>query len=325
MQRTSSDSTQKLTAAFHQGDEIGADRLTHIFDVMTSIDMGKDLVNEVANTLGYHTMFIDKAEESKPGKPATLANCNPDKRLITLNSRLCDDQAVACLCHEMRHAVQMANGGRAFPRRHDAYSYLLMTQAGEADAEAYMTEFTYRLKEKGHDGPWKAIDKRYPHLTTAFEKTLKENPASLDNGLARRSAFYAWYQQKDITSKYEENYTNGLKAVAEDNAEAFFYFDMSVTAKEAAEAICRHKTEGCYLQEPDRIAQSPQFSISKESQGFLKRFMDNRFYKTEMKRDTSIDKIPVRTKNMRARRATRQNADPALSAQLFKQRQQVRS
>lgn len=117
------------------------------------------------------------------------------------------DMLVASLAHEARHIRQYVKGygfTNVFPK---AAEMCWLTRVQEADAQAYAIETAWRLKQNGDAAPFAVIRAAgYRDCCNAFEAAVRKNPENLENGVARRMAFDAWFVETgyDLKGYYDK-------------------------------------------------------------------------------------------------------------------------
>lgn len=124
---------------------------------------------------------------------------------IILKRGLTDDNLLQAIVHETGHLNQhlskVGNPDRILSEK----EYILFYRAAEADAQALCTEVTWALKQMGDAGPWNAAcNAGYKDICDAYEAMVTADPASIDNGTAKRIAFDTWFSNPSRLAGYNE-------------------------------------------------------------------------------------------------------------------------
>ena len=155
------------------------------------IDIQDDPVNWAASTLTITGL-----------KDGVYSYTNP---VIILKKDLSDDNMLQAIVHESQHLRHHLSGVGNPDRVLSQEQYILFYRAAEADAQAACTLATWRLKQAGDAGPWKAAgDAGYRDICNAFEKIVTEDAAALDDRRAQRAAFDAWFDNPSRLAGYNK-------------------------------------------------------------------------------------------------------------------------
>jgi hypothetical protein len=105
------------------------------------------------------------------------------------------------LVHELRHVDQVSQG-YYHSLDYDINEMVRLTFAVEADANAIMTLFAWRMKQLGFVDPWITLrnSEKYSDIPKRFEAEMKNDSNEIT---ATRAAFIQWYQSDwRVTSYY---------------------------------------------------------------------------------------------------------------------------
>lgn len=185
-----------------------ADRITGILDRLSKAPEGKAVVAFLKN----NAVEIDLQEDPVNWAASTLTITrlkdgvySYKDPVVILKSGLSDDNLLQALVHESQHLRHHLNAVGNPDRVLSQEQYILFYRAAEADAQANCTLVTWKLKEAGDPGPWKAAgDVGYRDICDAFEKTVTEDPSSLNDGRAQRAAFDAWFLKTERLAGYNK-------------------------------------------------------------------------------------------------------------------------
>ncbi|MDE1151772.1 MAG: hypothetical protein PW788_04465 [Micavibrio sp.] len=124
---------------------------------------------------------------------------------IILKAGLSDDNLLQAMIHETEHLNQHLSGVGNPDRILSQEEYILFYRAAEADAQAVCTDISWRLKQSGDAGPWnEARNVGFANVCDAFERMALADPASLEDGRARRVAFDAWFDEPERLAGYNK-------------------------------------------------------------------------------------------------------------------------
>ena len=120
---------------------------------------------------------------------------------LKLQGYATDGALTVMMAHELQHLRQAQGGLRSSfqGQMRSPEEALRYERVMEADAEATATEVAYKLKLAGKPEAWKALQSGQvmpPEISTAYERMVTEDPASLNDGRAKRAAFDTWFTAK---------------------------------------------------------------------------------------------------------------------------------
>lgn len=182
-------------------------RLARIYKRLMAIPEGKAVVDFIKDN--DIEVKIDDQHAGNAGSLFTIksiknATYEYGQNGIVLSAHSSDDVLLQALAHEtqhMRHHAAGVGNPQVDPPLSD---HCWLRRVQEADAQAACIDLCYRLKQAGDDGPWQATqDIGYKQSAAAFEKAVKDDPKSLDDGHARRAAFDAWFTEPGMKDYYD--------------------------------------------------------------------------------------------------------------------------
>ncbi|MFO7546207.1 MAG: DUF6782 family putative metallopeptidase [Trueperaceae bacterium] len=120
----------------------------------------------------------------------TFGYFEPRHGVIVVNRELDSTSLAVILVHELRH-VEQHERGLSPTLEVDMTAYARAHLATEADAQAVMTLFAWRLRLLGLEEAWEAMLEfdRYADITTSFESVMEAGLSEVEATLA---AFRAW-------------------------------------------------------------------------------------------------------------------------------------
>ena len=134
--------------------------------------------------------------------------------IIAVRSSLELFTKVIIFIHELRHLDQVSRG---FVRTldYDAKEMVRMTFAIEADVNAVLAMYGWRLKEMGFPQVWKKLFD-LPHYSDIYEAFREEMENSHNELTAARMAFIQWYQSDWRKTSYSRNSLSGYYDMLDD-------------------------------------------------------------------------------------------------------------
>ena len=234
--------------------------------------------------------------ELTSGLDGTLGVCDPNKKIVSLNASCSDDENVATLAHEMRHAVQFVNRMGSHTERDDTKTQIMMTRAMEADAEATAALATWELKQQGEEGPWKLFVQDGPTVAEAFVASVEKNGLETkeNKNKALTEAFKGWYFNPRIRAAYDGGHVDFMKEIMAEGSAYLLQFDRNKKPETIIAGVCKSENgENYCLDKPSILLGEKYLSMSEKHLNALKRFMKEREQKYGLTPDPSLDEIPV--------------------------------
>lgn len=200
----------------HQSKE--NDALLHkaIF-ILSQSTTGRHLLEEMTKA-GYRITFDDRLTDSK----GAGGLCDPLNKQIVLKSSHDAEYIALVLGHEAVHALQHSKYNVFPSSSYKPESGIALSFAIEADAYAQQTQIAFELAHGDPDGPQNQMtykgplhqmQKRFPNIIKAAEKTLGEKDA-LKNGALVASAFQGFYDNPYLRTFYEDGHMEWVKLYA---------------------------------------------------------------------------------------------------------------
>lgn len=214
----------------------GADRenFTSLLNIAYQFPKGQETMNAVAFQ-GYSYMY-----EAMFGVNGA---CDYDRKVVRLDSYRRQMELAPILIHECTHIRQVERINKIsgqdktmdFIGSLNAYDFIKLNRALEADACAHQAAFAYQMKDE------------YPQV---FEKEMEtpmmrayvgEMEKSGDETKAMRASFQAWYGYKNYQEAYEKQYVAQIRMNSEQKKK-----DFNSVKKEAAvsneqlASVCLH-------------------------------------------------------------------------------------
>ncbi|MFO7546346.1 MAG: DUF6782 family putative metallopeptidase [Trueperaceae bacterium] len=133
----------------------------------------------------------------------TFGYFEPQHGIVVMNRELETGALAVILVHELRHVDQHARGLGPI-LSFDMTVYARAHLANEADAQAVMTLFAWRLRQLGGDEAWEAMlaFDRYTDVTAAFEAAIEAGSTEIGATLA---AFEAWPESEWRRTTYYQD------------------------------------------------------------------------------------------------------------------------
>jgi len=170
---------------------------------------------------------------------------------IILKADLSDDNLLQAMVHEAEHINQHLSGVGNPDRILSKEEYILFYRVAEADAQATCTDIIWRLKQAGDAGPWEqAKFVGFGNICDAFEKIALADPASLEDGRARRVAFDAWFDAPDRLAGYNKATVDNMIPFLEEGRRIFKKHNMS-----------EGKLDDSWVDKVDALANQPYLKL----------------------------------------------------------------
>jgi len=265
-------------------------RIKDIAERLSKSDFAKNSL-EIAYKAGYSISFAEGMED-------TAGVCNPSTKSITLSANDSDEQNIATLAHELRHAVQFTNGMGARIDLHNIKTQIMMNRAMEADAESCAGISAWELKEKGDEKPWEIFSKESPLIANAIEEDLEKNNSSMNSENAKKSvltkAFKAWYKNKNLRAAYEKNHVDNLLFLKEKELLGRLPLNQNIDPEDIINGICVLPNGEKYFKDDAKLISSRNYlSVNLSTHTSFKKIMQERFTLYGLEPDKTIDELPV--------------------------------
>lgn len=259
----------------------GQEILLNVIDRISKSPFGSEILKDAAKAgYGVSLAFLGSSKGC----------CNPDKNCLFLSDNLSEDDMVATLVHEARHAGQFHRGCHKSFYDIDAQSTLTETRLTEADATACALAVCAELSEKGDVRPFGELCRAYPNESRTFAETyIKKGNEGLPEAMT--AAVDAWYGNEALKMAYERCYL--VEPLAEGfNTAAKRPAPKSVPVEEILAKVCTFKG-GTYFSMPLSVFASEKYAaVSSPTYGWLQKYSEGweAFY-NEKCRDKSLESM----------------------------------
>lgn len=200
----------------HQAEENEALLKKAVF-ILSQSATGRHLLEEMTKE-GYRISFDD----SMTGSRGAGGLCDPQNRQIVLKSSHDPEYIALVLGHEAVHALQHSRYNVFPSSSYRPEEGIALSFAIEADAYAQQTQIAFELAQGDPAGPKNQLtlkgplhqmQKRFPNIVKAAEKTLGE-PGALVNGALAATAFQGFYDNPYLRTFYEDGHMEWVRAYA---------------------------------------------------------------------------------------------------------------
>lgn len=263
-------------------------RLSHIVNTIAKgSPFGKKILQDACDagySLAMEHMF------------GALGACEPENKKILLNPSMPNEDLVATLVHEARHAQQDERASWQTARGNsDFATELKLYRAAEADAEAAAVAACYEIRQNtGNAAPFCASADRDSLIVAAFsskkDASGKVTPAML------RAAFDGWFEDQPIMEEYERSY---LVEEMDDAVRSGNFSKrqggQSLSSRQIVETYCTDADGRCYWSvNPDVLEERGRLAIGSKTRKSAERFYQARFEKTGQASDATYADLEVR-------------------------------
>lgn len=263
-------------------------RLAYIVNtVAKGSPTGKKILQEACDagySLGMEHMF------------GALGACEPENKKILLNPSMPNEDLVATLVHESRHAQQDIRALWKTARGNSEFATeLKLYRAAEADAEAVAVAACYEIKKNtGNAAPYAASADRDALIVSAFaseaDSSGKVTPAML------RAAFNGWFEDQPVLEAYEQSYLiEEMDAVVKSGNFSKMPGGQKLTSRQIVETYCTDADGRCYwTTDPDVMEERDKLSVGSKTRKSAERYYQARFEKTGREQDPTYADLKVR-------------------------------
>lgn len=205
-------------------------RLEELIAVLRTTKLGKELLDDAEK---YGTKITTAALSSAHGA------YDDESNVVMLGSGGSFDRQITTLAHELRHAQQFKNGVQLNALTDVPKDYLHSQWTIEADANVASCLVAWDLKQQGNPGPMQAFAQENGHITKPFEAAAEKG--GIENNLAQKEAFRAWFTDMGIRDAYESNYLRNFdrRKRKASRAELDTALQRSVPVTENVAKVCR--------------------------------------------------------------------------------------
>ena len=232
-----------------------------------------------------------------------LGACEPENKRILLNPSMPNEDLVATLVHESRHAQQDIRAPWKTERGNSEFATeLKLYRAAEADAEAVAIAACYEIKQNtGNNAPYAASADRDALIVSGFaakaDSSGKVTPAML------RAAFNGWFENPSITEEYERSYLiDEMDAVVKSGNFSKMPGGQKLSSRQIVETYCTDADGKCYWStDPDVLEERDKLSVGSKTRKSAEKFYQARFEKTGRAPDQTYADLKVRDGGISAR------------------------
>ncbi len=282
------------------------------FDLIGESQEQKNRLSHIVNTIAKGSPFGKKIlqDACDAGYSLTMEHmfgalgaCEPENKRILLNPSMPNEDLVATLVHESRHAQQDIRAPWITERGNsDFATELKLYRAAEADAEAVAVAACYEIKQNtGNKAPYLASAERDSLIVAAFssktDSSGKVTPAML------RAAFNGWFEDLPIMEEYERSYLiEEMDAVVKSGDFSKRHGGQSLPSRRIVETYCTDADGTCYWSaDPDVMEERDKLSVGSKTRKAAERFYQARFEKTGREVDATYADLKVRDGGISAR------------------------
>lgn len=268
-------------------------RLTYLVNTIArSSEIGKAVLSDAAKA-GFELSF-----EMQPG---TCGYCGRDEETkkphIVLNPTMSDNELIATLAHESRHAQQDTRGctyefGDCTPK-----TEIMLYRAMEADAQATALMTCLDIREKtGNAGPLNKFRSESPIIANKIPREILNNkiPFKPTNVLYQQ-AFDGWYDDGKMVYAYENAYIS--KPMARYREEQSFdkhKYDQKLTSEQIVQMVCVNAEGKCYWENKPNVLETPdKLKINSSTAEYMNGFFGHRQRVTGQAPASDLKNIPV--------------------------------
>ena len=247
--------------------------------ILSQSTTGRHLLEEMTK-LGYRVSFDDRMTGSK----GAGGLCDPLNKQIVLKSSHDAEYIALVLGHEAVHALQHSKYNVFPSSSYKPESGIALSFAIEADAYAQQTQIAFELAHgdpKGplnqitYKGPLHQMQKRFPNIVKAAEKTLGEKGA-LESGALVASAFQGFYDNPYLRTFYEDGHMEWVRLYAPrllDGPSFRKHFDEDANHVEMAERLMHRGKPYLKQHAPSIDLADPRYAgVTAETERKLKSF-----------------------------------------------------
>lgn len=268
-------------------------RLTYLVNTIArSSDIGKNVLADAAKA-GFELSF-----EMQPG---TCGYCGRDEETkkphIVLNPAMSDNELIATLVHEARHAQQDTRGctyefGDCTPK-----TEIMLFRAMEADAQATALMTCLDIREKtGNAGPLNKFRRESSVIAKKIPREILNNKIPFKPSIVLyQQAFDGWYEDGNVVYGYENAYI--AKPMARYREEQSFdkhKYDQELTSEQIVNMVCINSDGQCYWKnKPNVLETTDKLKVSCATAEYMQAFLGHRQRVTGIAPDPTFKTIPV--------------------------------
>lgn len=275
------------------------------FDLIGESQEQKNRLSHIVNTVAKGSPFGKKILQDACDAGYSLAMehmfgalgaCEPEHKKILLNPSMPNEDLIATLVHEARHAQQDIRAPWLTERGNSEFSTeLKLYRAAEADAEAAAVAACYEIKQNtGNNAPYSASADRDALIVSAF--AAQAGSSTKVTSAMLRAAFNGWFENQPITEEYERSYlVDEMNAVVKSGDFSKMKGNQSLSSRQIVETYCTDADGNCYWStDPDVMEDREKLSVGSKTRKSAEKFYQARLEKTGREIDATYADLKVR-------------------------------
>ena len=275
------------------------------FDLIGESQEQKNRLSHIVNTVAKGSPFGKKILQDACDAGYSLAMehmfgalgaCEPENKKILLNPSMPNEDLIATLVHEARHAQQDIRAPWLTERGNSEFATeLKLYRAAEADAEAAAVAACYEIKQNtGNKAPYSASADRDALIVSAF--AAQAGSSTKVTSAMLRAAFNGWFENQPITEEYERSYlVDEMNAVVKSGDFSKMKGNQSLSSRQIVETYCTDADGNCYWStDPDVMEDRDKLSVGSKTRKAAEKFYQARLEKTGREIDATYADLKVR-------------------------------
>lgn len=275
------------------------------FDLIGDSQEQKNRLSYIVNTIAKGSPFGKKILQEACDAGYSLAMehmfgalgaCEPENKKILLNPSMPNEDLIATLVHEARHAQQDIRAPWNTNRGNSEFATeLKLYRTAEADAETAAAAACYEIKQNtGNKAPYVSNAERDVLIVSAFasqaDSSGKVTPAML------RAAFNGWFENQSILEAYEQSYLiDEMDAVTKSGNFSKMPGGQKLSSRQIVETYCTDADGNCYWStDPDVMEDREKLSVGSKTRKSAEKFYQARLEKTGREIDATYADLKVR-------------------------------
>ena len=244
------------------GSKYEKNRLSYLVNtIANSSDIGRDILKDAAK-LGVKLSF-----DVQPECLGSFGSGEEDGKgpHISLNPTMSDNDLIATLTHEARHAQQYLRGntqkfGECTPK-----TEVMLYRAAEADAQTAALTTVLDIREKtGNSAPFDTFKERSPHIVKKLPEDIISGKAPFKpSAVLMQQMFDGWYDSSVMLFSYETSYIRNpmLYTMSHKEFDKMPY-DKEMSSAEIVNMFCKTPDGSCYWKNrPNVLEDTPKTII----------------------------------------------------------------
>ena len=275
------------------------------FDLIGESQEQKNRLSHIVNTVAKGSPFGKKILQDACDAGYSLAMehmfgalgaCEPEHKKILLNPSMPNEDLIATLVHEARHAQQDIRAPWLTERGNSEFATeLKLYRAAEADAEAAAVAACYEIKQNtGNNAPYSASADRDALIVSAF--AAQAGSSTKVTSAMLRAAFNGWFENQSILEAYEQSYLiDEMDAVTKSGNFSKMPGGQKLSSRQIVETYCTDADGNCYWStDPDVMEDRDKLSVGSKTRKAAEKFYQARLEKTGREIDATYADLKVR-------------------------------